>query len=627
LILGYPAKTYKCDKSDKRVGLNMNPRPGKPSKLSVFTVAFLFLLLCIMSGPSSSLDYVNSDSVSSETDMEFFVLAIPDSVGEGFEPHILVGPGIDGEEWLYIDSPTGLGSQLSGNLWISQDGGYTWDFKETGRPPINYGGSGDSYTAVFADGTIAYTDLYLFTVTVDTSRDGGETFYQNFQASKTPLDDRQWLQIGPTVGGGPFSSSETLYLIYNQIPLGLIIQKSSNTNTGYGWTRGNLGRPLSSSTGSRDYFVVDKNDGTLYLPNTEGRELVCYVSDDGANTFSRYNVIETLDDIQNIFVAVDVDSAGNVFLTWADQAHVFMAVSIDRGQTWEISQVTETPGTRVLPWITGGDAGRIGLTWYESDQEGDSDDINGMENASWGVKAAICINALSENRTFLISTIQGYAHTGTIKTTGASDQPADRDLGDFFTCDVDGLGRLVVTYGADGDDGANVRQAVVMFGKQIDGPFLKENVGPIANFAFQTEHLLVRVDASESIDLNGEGIAEYIWYWGDGENSSGMETTHFYNRSGTYNLTLKVINEDGMANKTTIAVTVKEMEEEFNVCIPIFVVVLILAVVGALYLFVYKKWRPFAKEPQSPPPTPATIPTPTSTPIPTPTETESEPTN
>ncbi len=595
----------------------MNPRLGKPSKLSVFAVAFLFLLSCIMSGSSSSQDYVNSDSVTTETEMEFFVLAIPDSVGEGFEPHILVGPGIDGNEWLYIDSPTGLGSQLSGNLWISKDGGYTWDFKETGPPPFNAGGSGDSYTAVFADGTIAYTDLYLLTVTVDTSRDGGETFYQNFQASKTPLDDRQWLQIGPTVGGGPLSSPETLYLIYNQIPFGLIIQKSSRTNTGYGWTRGNLGRPLSSSTGSRDYFTVDQNDGTIYLPNTEGRELVVYVSDDGANTFSRYNVIETLDDIQNIFVVADVDNVGNVYLTWADKEHVFMALSIDRGQTWEISRVTETPGARVLPWITGGDAGRIGLTWYESDQEGDSDDVNGMENASWGVKAAICIDALSENRTFLISTIQEYVHTGTIKTTGASDQPADRDLGDFFTCDVDSLGRLVMTYGWDGNDGPNNRSSVVMFAKQIDGPFLKENVGPIAKFTYDTENLLIRVDASQSIDLNGKGIAEYVWDWGDGENSSGMETTHFYNKSGTYDITLKVINEDGMVNKTTITVTVKEMEEEFNVCIPILVVVLILAVAGVVYILLKKRVWIFKEKPTPvEPSTPMEMPPPVEMPIP-----------
>lgn len=577
----------------------MNPGIAKLARLKAFIVVCLIILLSISSNPSSSQDYINSDSLTRKTDIEFFVLQLPDSVGEGFEPHILVGPGIDGEEWLYIDSPTGLGSGLSGNLWISKDGGFTWEFKETGRPPINYGGSGDSYCAVFSDGTIAFTDLYLVTVTVDTSIDGGDTWFQNPQASVTPIDDRQWLQIGPTVGGGPLSDPETLYLVYNQIPLGLYIQKSRITATGYMWIPGNMGLPVSTTTGSRDYFVVDQNDGTVYLPNKEGRYLAMYVSDDGANSFTRYEVLESLDDIQNIFVSVDVDIVGNVYLTWTDMANVFMGLSRDKGATWEISKVTTTTGTRVLPWVAAGDEGRIGLTWYETDIEGNSDDINGMENASWGVKAAICVDVLSENRTFLITTIEEYVHTGSIKTTGASDQPADRDLGDFFTCDVDDLGRLVVTYGKDGDDGANARQSAVMFGKQIDGPFLKENVGPIANFTYETEHLLVRVDASQSIDLNGNGIAEYIWDWGDGENSSDMETSHFYNRSGTYNVTLRVINEDGMANQTTIAVTVKKLEEEFNLTCIILPFVIIL-VIAAIAYYVYKKRIGIAKEKPTP---------------------------
>ncbi len=551
-------------------------------------VTSLLLLLCITASFSSSQDYINSESVSIDKDIEFFTLELPDSVGEGFEPHIVVGPGIDGEEWLYIDSPTGLGSQLSGNLWISKDGGYTWEFKETGRPPINYGGSGDSYSAIFSDGTIVFTDLYLLTVTVDTSLDGGETWLQNPQASVTPIDDRQWLQIGPTVGGGPLSDPETLYLVYNQIPLGLIIQKSRITATGYMWIRGNGGLPVSTSTGSRDYFAVDQNDGTVYLPNKEGLGLVIYVSNDGANTFIRYEVMQTLDDIQNIFVSVDVDVEGNVYLTWSDMEHVFLGLSMDKGATWEISQVTTTPGTRVLPWVAGGDAGRIGLTWYETRKEGGSDNPDDMGNGTWDVKAAISIDALSENRTFLITTIHENVHTGTIKTTGASSDDADRDLGDFFTCDVDSMGRLVVTYGMDGDDGANARQSRVMFAKQMEGPFLLENMGPVANFTYKTNDLEVAVDASDSIDLSGGGIDQYLWDWGDGTNSTGMISEHEYDTGKEYIITLKVINKDGLGDKTSKAVEVSEHEEEFNATWLILGVVLALAV-SVLAYYLYRK--------------------------------------
>lgn len=573
--------------------MNKNGESWKiTSRITALVVFGLVLLLSFNTIPTSE----GSESKSVETDIEFFVLELPDSVGEGFEPHILAGPGYGtDDEWLYIDSPTGLGSQLSGNLWISKDGGFTWEFKETGRPPINYGGSGDSYSAVFQDGTIVFTDLYLITVTVDTSLDGGETWLQNPQASITPIDDRQWLQIGPTVGGGPFSDDETLYLTYNQIPLGLIIQKSRITATGFGWIPGNAGLPVSTSTGSRDYFAVDQNDGTLYLPNKEGQTLAMYVSDDGANTFSRYVVLEGTGDIQNIFTAVEVDNEGNVYLTWsAEKEHIFMAVSTDKGQTWDITQVTKTLGCRVLPWICAGDSGRVGLTWYETNVEGDSDNTADMEGAIWDVKAAICINALEDNRTFLITNIQENVHTGTIKTTGASSDDADRDLGDFFTCDVDRAGRLIVTYGVDGDDGANARQAAVYFGKQIDGPFLLENTGPIANFTYEKKDLKVYVDASDSIDLNKGGIVEYYWDWGDGSNSTGMISGHKYNESGTYQVTLRVINSDGMGDKISVMITVKEPEEDTLIAQIALWLILILAVVTVLYIW-YKKFRKASK--------------------------------
>ena len=296
--------------------------------------------------------------------------------------------------------------------------------------------------------------------------------------------------------------------------------------------------------------------------------------------------------VKNIFIATDVDTAGNVYLIWCDKEHIFMAVSQDKGVGWDITQVTQTPGARILPWITGGDAGRVGLTWYESTTEGDSDDTEEMVNATWDMMAAISIDALSDNRTFLINTVQENVHTGTIKTTGASGDDADRDLGDFFTCDVDGMGRLVVTYGVDGDDGPNARQSVVMFGKQMEGPFLREGVGPVANFSYVVEGMKVIVDASSSYDMMDVPIVQYMWDWGDGSNLSTADdfTEHEYNSTGIYNITLKVVNEEGMINRTSAEVELVVVEEEFNAVWILLVLVLLLAVAVVVY-WVIKKGR------------------------------------
>jgi hypothetical protein len=224
-----------------------------------------------------------------------------------------------------------------------------------------------------------------------------------------------------------------------------------------------------------------------------------------------------------------------------------MAVSVDRGVSWVSHQITKTNGTRVLPWVVAGDEGRAAFTWYDTGSEGRSDEL---ENANWSVQAAITTNALAEEPGFLITPILDYAHYGTIRTTGTAGT-ADRDLGDFFTCDIDSYGRMIATFGVDGADGPNARLSAVYWSQQLQGPFLLEDTGPEAIFVNTTRYLTVQVDASRSFDRNGGGIVEYLWDWGDGTNSTGVKTEHTYLASGDYKITLKVVNELNMRATAT----------------------------------------------------------------------------
>jgi len=515
--------------------------------------------------------------------IDFFVMELPDSEGDGFEPHIVAGPGVSGGEWLYIDSPTGIGGGQSGNLWISKDHGDTWEAHDYGRNAL---GSGDSYTAIASDGTIYYTDLYLWSSTIDTSKDGGDTWIRNPLATVTRVGDRQWLAMGPTVGTFPGAQSETLYMIYNDIPQGLVIQRSQWSSRGLMWTMGNHRTPVTSSVGSRDHFAVDQNDGTIYLPNKDGGGIAIYVSTDGADSFSRYQVLTTDEDVQNIFIAADVDDEGNVYLAWSTQEHVFLGVSTDKARTWSITRVTDTDGTRVMPWVTVGDPGRVALTWYDTPEtNGTSDEIT---DADWGAYAAITTDALSENVSFLITPILDYVHTGGIRTTGTGGN-ADRDLGDFFTCDVDEMGRLIVTFGNDGDDGPGARKSKVMFAKQLESPFMKEGVGPVAFFENETHGLTVRVDASGSYDMNGKGISAYLWDWGDGTNSTGIRSEHTFERGGAYDISLKVINMDDMRSTLTRNITVTAHEKAGGGAVLYIIVPLGMIMLGAALYIWYRK--------------------------------------
>jgi len=551
--------------------------------LSGYLLVVLTLPLWAVPGafaePASSMEMPDEGHRS----IEFHTAEIPGSVGGGFEPHICAGMGYDGREWLYVDSPTGwLGGQ-SGNLWISKDHGETWEEHPYGR---NAGGSGDSYTAIAKDGTIYYTDLYLWSSTIDTSKDGGETWIRNPLATVTRMGDRQWLQMGPTVATLPFSQPETLYMIYNDIPLGLIVQRSQWSSRGLFWTPGNNRLPVASEVGSRDHFAVDPNDGTLYLPNKEGGGIVCYVSDDGADSFTRYDVLSPAQDPQNIFIAADVDPAGNVYLTWCTQAHVFLGISTDKGVSWRVEQVTDTNGTRVFPWVVAGDPGRVALTWYDTpDTNGSSEE---KTDAVWDTMAAITTDALADNVTFLTTPVMEDVHTGAIRVSGTGGD-SDRDLGDFFTCDVDEFGRLIMVYGVDGDDGPNARQSAVYFSRQSEGPFLYADSGPVAIFENDTRGLSLSLDASRSYDMNGRGITDYLWEFGDGTNGTGVRTDHRYDRGGAYEVTLRVVNTDGMIATARGTVVVSAERGGIGVGVLVLVPIGLIAAGAGVYLYLRRR--------------------------------------
>ncbi|MBI1882237.1 MAG: PKD domain-containing protein [Chloroflexi bacterium] len=63
-------------------------------------------------------------------------------------------------------------------------------------------------------------------------------------------------------------------------------------------------------------------------------------------------------------------------------------------------------------------------------------------------------------------------------------------------------------------------------------------------------------DGSGSSDSDGQ-IVSYTWNFGDGANASGVNVTHSYAISGTYQVTLTVIDNDGLTAQTIQAVTIQ----------------------------------------------------------------------
>ena len=74
-----------------------------------------------------------------------------------------------------------------------------------------------------------------------------------------------------------------------------------------------------------------------------------------------------------------------------------------------------------------------------------------------------------------------------------------------------------------------------------------ENLPPVPSFLYAPSYPAVNeevtFDASSSTDTDGT-IISYQWDFGDGMSTDGLEVTHRYQQSGTYDVTLTVIDDD-----------------------------------------------------------------------------------
>jgi PKD repeat protein len=68
---------------------------------------------------------------------------------------------------------------------------------------------------------------------------------------------------------------------------------------------------------------------------------------------------------------------------------------------------------------------------------------------------------------------------------------------------------------------------------------------PVARLSVTLENLNVTVDGSGSFDPDGT-IESYVWDFGDGTGATGLTAAHSYALSGTYTITLVVIDNDGL---------------------------------------------------------------------------------
>ncbi|MCW2966560.1 MAG: hypothetical protein JWM71_332 [Solirubrobacteraceae bacterium] len=167
----------------------------------------------------------------------------------------------------------------------------------------------------------------------------------------------------------------------------------------------------------------------------------------------------------DLFASMALDQAGNVYVVWSEYPYgtdssgnkvdngpgaIKLAVSTDGGQHFG-GATTVSPaslGNNVMPWVTAGSAGRIGIAWYGAAEAEEAGKFgpDTLDNGVWNTFYAQSVDATGATPTFTVVPVSDHpAKFGNISTQGFGGSP-DRSLGDFMQVQTGLGGEAVVTY-------------------------------------------------------------------------------------------------------------------------------------------------------------------------------------
>ena len=358
---------------------------------------------------------------------------------------------------------------------------------------------------------VYFVDLALDHITMNVSSDEGENWSSDdmLGAGLNLLDDRQWVEEdeafpGNMTGGNVYVSAINLLNVV--FPTLMLARSTSGASPGSFLTSpcnpatfSVRGMPAtlpsepasdSASTPCPDpedpYLwvagpvVADKTvragntAHAVYVPfvrrislGGQGLECPCpwqlYIakSTDGATSWTRLKIADLPNTVNpgNIFVQMAIDRAGNLYYNWSQSQNVtadsqgeqdiYYTFSTDMGAHW-VSPINLTPSANasaVFSWMVAGDAGRVDLVYYQSNNGANSNVA--PPTTVWNVYFGQSMNALNTGANFKNVQVSAEPnHIGGLCTGGLSCS-GDRDLLDFITVDVDHLGAAHVVYSDD----------------------------------------------------------------------------------------------------------------------------------------------------------------------------------
>jgi hypothetical protein len=218
----------------------------------------------------------------------------------------------------------------------------------------------------------------------------------------------------------------------------------------------NLNSPVDLPGGGPPSKIdVDKADGRLYFPDGQGGIAIFPKARQNDYTRIDTDIPNGTPNEHGFLNDMAIDRAGNVYVVSNDRNRIYVSYSTDRGLTFETSTVHNAAPNEVLwPWISAGDDGRVGVSWFQADKPVPNTETT---SAAYRVYAAQSITGhgwtdscgASHPPVYEVAVATpGPFHTGTICSSGTTCQIGgiDRRLGDYHSNSITSDGRFVIAY-------------------------------------------------------------------------------------------------------------------------------------------------------------------------------------
>lgn len=401
----------------------------------------------------------------------------------------------NGASLVYLGQPDGLQDKCAGPLVQC----------------AALGGADDSID-VSTGGYLYVSSLYVGSVTVATSMDGGtggvepgQAWTVNPVSTGVPVEDRQWV-----AAYGP----QTLNMTVRQAPGTNRLLFTKSVDAGKTFSPPVL---LTSADSTEGNLVVDPYNGNLYttfIPSSAPNRIDLLKSTDGGVTWTTKTGIYTGPADSNPghkFTILAVDRGGNVHLVFSSSnadgtnCHVYLTSSADQGENWlapvQVDSGTGNTTTAVMPWVAAGSAGVVDITWLGSAAAS-------PVKSDWHVFFAQTTNAMdgvgpsfaeSQAETAVMHD-QDICFNGTGCANNPSQSPGNRDLLEYYTMALDPDGNANIAYPDSVTNcPADVCQTNTWFTKQTAGPGAYQPPAPLAGATFDANIAVGKPGAEPSI--------------------------------------------------------------------------------------------------------------------------------